>query len=422
LWGFRIIYKNFLGSYIRIMSNEIHPQGKKILDQISTSLSPFGRFVSKAEIAENLPLVEGREEFFSQICNTLEIQNPFKIIPIIGDTGVGKTFCLWVLINSVRIRSPSLFINVPANSKVFYYNLYTKVIEKLGSYALRELSTKITNEWGASELKYGLFRTMNIQALEDNALNSKYYLSSSHKSQAEQIIRILLLHAMDPEKMQLAERWLLGDHLERDDLMYLYVNDDLSGPYMAEELFKLLLEYHDDGIILMFDDLDKNWQLYSTTPEINNEEDWTEQIDEEQVQNQAIENQKSLFDEITKLLQNIPKIKIVMSLHKESRGIFIEKFPEQIRPLIAPEKEIPPFLMEDTKLFYRQTMDYYIMRYQLDLVPNDPYFPLSERLIEKAFDRSHGNPREIIRFIQRLFESVIFEGSSLEEIEKEHLT
>lgn len=401
------------------MPPQIPPQGKKILDQISATFSPFGRFVSKSEIAENLSLVKGREEFFSQILQNLEIQNPFKIVPIVGDTGVGKTFFLWVLINSIKIRSPSLFLNVPANPKVFYYNLYTKVIEKLGSSTLRELSTRITNEWGANELKYGLFRTTNIQTIEEKAVQSDYYLTSNHKPQAEQIIRILLIHAMDPEKMQLAERWLLGDHLERDDLIFLSVNEDLSSPYMAEELFKLLLKYHDDGIILMFDDLDRNWTMYNPVAELVDEEDWTEQKKEVEVK--PLENQPSIFDEIAILLQNIPNLKIVITIHKENRSTFIQKFPNSIQGLIAPEKEIPLFNLEDAKALYLDTIHSYIRHFQLDEVPNDPFFPLSESLIEKAYAQSKGNPRNIIRFIQRLFESIVFEDVSLEQLEKEIL-
>ena len=52
---------------------------------------------------------------------------------------------------------------------------------------------------------------------------------------------------------------MLGEHLDIEDLIYLGIENDLSMPFMAEEMLKVIATYLKNGVILMFDDIDKSY-------------------------------------------------------------------------------------------------------------------------------------------------------------------
>ena len=53
--------------------------------------------------------------------------------------------------------------------------IFTLKFLKIGALELREITAEITNEWGANERKYGLFRVGLSQKVLDQSLKSKFY-------------------------------------------------------------------------------------------------------------------------------------------------------------------------------------------------------------------------------------------------------
>ena len=109
------------------------PQGKKFLRTLQNSLSPFENFVAKLDIDEPLNLVDNRQYIVKRLIEQLDFKNSARIIPIAGDTGQGKTFLCWEIKKNLQIHGSPIFFEVPANSKLFYYDLYTKIIEEIGA-------------------------------------------------------------------------------------------------------------------------------------------------------------------------------------------------------------------------------------------------------------------------------------------------
>ena len=71
---------------------------QKLINTLKFIGSPFKKFVSTGEIAENIGLVPSRQEFLADIVKIIKNNENF-ILPILGTVGVGKTHLFWALKN-----------------------------------------------------------------------------------------------------------------------------------------------------------------------------------------------------------------------------------------------------------------------------------------------------------------------------------
>ena len=63
----------------------------------------FQNFVAKLDIEEKLPLMQDREYILHKLIDLINRRDDFKIIPITGKTGMGKTFMCWEIKKNLRI-------------------------------------------------------------------------------------------------------------------------------------------------------------------------------------------------------------------------------------------------------------------------------------------------------------------------------
>ncbi|MHA1721053.1 MAG: hypothetical protein ACTSWX_02810 [Promethearchaeota archaeon] len=398
-------------------------EGQKFLERLENSLSPFEKFVAKPDIEENLTLVGNRRYLLNEFIKILNENKTKRIIPLLANTGTGKTFFLHQIKDSLEINAPSLFIDVPPNSDIFYYDVYTKIVEVVNSSGLpglRRITTKLADLWGASEMKYGLYRTGNVLKVLDQAKKTSSFKNSLHQPQLEEVMIVIITHAIDPERSPLAERWLLGDIMDYDELFFLGVENNLSAKYMAEELLHLFTDYLEDGINLMFDDIDKNWERYSKFDH-SYEGDFDE-FEEEYQTLTVVENEEEIpdfFEQIVRLLNRNKKIKIIFSMQTKSKDEILSKFPEESKFLINEPIKIVDFSTKDAKEYYLEALNLYRKKHNLSPVPDDPYFPLTEKLILLVYEYTLGNPREIIRNFQKIFDEMIFDETPIEQLEKQ---
>ncbi|WP_371804257.1 hypothetical protein [Candidatus Lokiarchaeum ossiferum] len=394
------------------------PQGKKFLRILQNSLSPFENFVAKLDIDEPLNLVDNRQYIIKQLIDLLNFEDPAKIIPIAGDTGQGKTYICWEIKKNLQIHGSPIFFQVPANSKLFYYDLYTKIIEEIGAEKLRDITTKISNRWGASEIKYGLFRTTNSEKVISRAKLTTRYKWSKYPKELEDCIRAIIIHAMDPEASHLAERWLLGEIMDSDELFFLGIENNLSAKVVAEELLKLIADYLDDGIYLIYDDLDKNWVNFSHIQDID--DDWANSLEEDSPDVSSSSTDISFFEQLVQVLNELNKVKIVFTMDYSSKDEILSHFPESIADFISPIIPLNNFSSRDTKQYYKEALKLYLKKNQMDYDLKNPLFPLNEIILKGVFRKIHGNPRLVIREFQQIFDEIIFDGVSISELEAKY--
>jgi len=392
-------------------------EGQKFLKYLENSLSPFEKFVAKSDIDENLPLAYNRKYILKKVIRTLNENKTQRIIPLLAETGTGKTYFLHQIKNSLDFDAPSIFIDVPPNSDIFFYDIYTKIIELVESSELQRITRKLADLWGL-KMKYGIFRSISTLRVLDQARKTSTFINSKHQPQLEQVMIVIITHAIDPERSALAERWLLGDIMDYDELFFLGVENNLSAKYMAEELLHLLTEYLEDGIIIMFDDIDKNWERYSKFDHNNDFYDEFEDNYETLTPVAVEENVPDFFEQIVKILKRNKKIKIIISMQTENKDEILSKFSEDSKFLIHESISIYNFSTKDTKDYYLEALELYRKNHDLPAIPKDKYFPLTERLILLVHEYTSGNPREIIRNFQQIFDEIIFDETPIEQLEK----
>ncbi|QEE16657.1 hypothetical protein DSAG12_02487 [Promethearchaeum syntrophicum] len=396
-------------------------EGRKFLECLENSLSPFEKFVAKPDIEENLTLVGNRRYLLKEFMKILNENKTKRIIPLLADTGTGKTFFLHQIKQSLEINAPSIFIDVPPNSDIFYYDIYTKVIEMVESSVLQKITRSLADLWGAHEMKYGIFRTGNTLKVLDQAKKTSTFKNCEHQPQLEEVMIVIISHAIDPERSPIAERWLLGDIMDIDELFFLGVENNLSAKFMAEELLHLLSDHLEDGINIMFDDIDKNWQRYSKFD--NSDDDFYDEFDDTYQTLTVVdeeENVPNFFEQIVKLLERNKKIKIIISMQTENKDELLSNFPEESQYLINEPIKIANYSTKDAKEYYFEALNLYRKSHGLSPIPNDEFFPLTEKLILLVYEYTLGNPREIIRNFQQIFDEIIFDDTPIEQLEKKY--
>ncbi len=390
---------------------------KALLSRLSTSLGPFENFVSKMDLEEKLPLVPDRQFIIDQIVSLLKDATNNVIIPIIGEVGQGKTHLCWQIKKTLKIRAFPVFLEIPADAKLFYYNLYTELVENIGAESLRDLSNRISDLWGAQEKKFGIFRTSNVEEVLSHAKEMVKFTESRHQSELEDCMRIIITHAIDPDKSMVAERWLLGEVMDPDELYFLGVSSNLNSRFVANELLKLLLHYLPEGILLIIDDLDESWERYNSPDLI--EDDWTQVfVSQESSGSASLEGIPEFFQDLGQLFLDFPNIHLLFTIkpnHEEEIFGYLSAVLKE--NYMIPAVPIPPFSLTDLEVYYHQAIRNYCKAQHLQSQQISPIFPWSTEILEKIFYKSGGNPRKIIRKFQDAFDFLLYDREPLEEIE-----
>ena len=391
---------------------------KALLHRLQTSLGPFENFVAKMDLEETLPLVPDRQYILNQIVPLLKNPTNNVIIPVIGDVGQGKTHLCWQIKKSLNIRAFPVFLEIPTDAKLFYYNLYTELVENLGAESLRDLSNRISDLWGAQEKKYGIFRTSNVEKVLTSAKKLIQFTDSVHQAELEDCMRIIVTHAIDPDKSTIAERWLLGEILDPDELYFLGVSSNLNSRFVANELLKLLLQYLPEGILLIIDDLDESYGRYNSPDLI--EDDWTQisvSQDSSVSASASPDGIPEFFHDLGQLYLDFPNIHLLFTIkpnHEEEISGYLAAVLKD--NYMIPAITIPPYSFPDLEIYYQQAIHKYCKAQHLQSEQISPVFPWSTAILEKIYLISGGNPRKIIRKFQDALDYLLYDRESLEEI------
>ena len=403
------------------------PSEKRLIRILAHAESPWDIFVSKPDFKESIPEVPSRTKYLEEITELFTDTQNSLIIPLTSDIGVGKTHFLWAINEAVLVDYITLFFKMPSANSSFYYSLYTQVIKSMDKDTFQNIFSLLTDSWGANQKIYGLFRIGSGEKIAEIIESTKKLYKDTTKNPDElgDCISIIVKYSMDRNKYKICERWILGDNINFDDLLYIGVKRDLSAPNMAKEMLKLILQGLKSSIVIMIDDFLKAATRYDE--EIiesyfdDNFDEFEDEFDSESSENhhnnyiileetapiqskKEEEPQLPIYERLKEMISDFTGIKLILTMHLEELDPFFKKIPEELKQRVNAPFVLQPFTQADFKWFYIESMNRFCRNHGLRNISENPYFPLNETLLNTIYEKCNGNPRMMIKQLKSVTE------------------
>ncbi|MFX1414476.1 MAG: hypothetical protein ACFFA2_11670, partial [Promethearchaeota archaeon] len=270
----------------------------------------------------------------------------------------------------------------PASIRVLLH-VYTCIIEELGAGILDIVSEKLVREkWGGK--KGGIFQKPKVDEVIQKGIREFPGVFAD-------CVKALVLYQLDKSKKALAERWLLGEDLEDEELSELGINSVVEDDDVCLAMIKIITENLDTVLILYFDELESPYRMLG-----------------EAAEQKFLEILKRLYNEVKGLV-------IIVAVLKEIWPRILEIADQPLRSRMEPEQDLKPFSLNDLKIYYSRTMEVFWDDNNLN-PPLYPLFPLNEKIIEMIYEKTQGNPRNSIKLCRRFIDKLVMEEMSVEEL------
>ena len=396
----------------------------KLLTFLKIGLNPFKKFVATGEIKENIDLAESRFDLIESIKKLIENEKNI-ILPIIGGVGTGKTHLFWTLENKLHYHN-TVYISLENVYRKFYYNIYSEYIEEIGPEVLRSITNELCNNWGKFERKkFGFFHAADIDKVRKIAFERLSSQNFEDKIALKDVINAITTHQLDPWKKVEAERWLLGELMDSKELSHINLQYDLRKSSYAYTVLKIIIENSKLKSVLFIDDFEKIISLMKLDQESEEifEPNWlygdstssAEKLAAEKILDKIINLQTIEGLNIIITLKSVEALEEIKTLVKERDINLLSTFKEPLFLSNFKEGDIYEFYKKNIEEFLI-TIDY------LDFLKENPntYFPLNEKILKNIFHKTNGNPREIIKYLIKIFNEIIYSDEDLENILKDY--
>jgi len=370
---------------------------------------PFSNFVSRGNIPDRIDIARPRSyidrEVYRLVRQTYRDRSS-RLIPILGSAGTGKTHAYHSFKDKERenkkkmesaVESQEIEVGQlePVNWTIVYVpsppasirvllHVYTCIIEECGPELLDIVSEKLIEKWGGK--KAGLFQKPKIDEVIQKGIREFPGVFAD-------CVKTLVTYQLDKNKKALAERWLLGDDLQDEDLSVLGINSVLEEDDTCLSMIKIITENLDRVLILYFDEIESPYRMLGEVAE-----------------RKFLEILKRLYNEVKGLV-------ITIAVLKEIWPRIIEIADAPLRSRMEPEQDLKPFSLNDLKIFFSKSMEVFWEENNLN-PPLYPLFPLNEKLLEMIYDKTQGNPRNSIKLCRRFIDKVVMDEMTVDELLK----
>jgi len=369
---------------------------------------PFSNFVSRGDIPDKIDIARPRSYFDREVYRLVRQTSrdrSSRLIPILGSAGTGKTHTYHSFKDKERENRKKLeqssedqeievtqvepadwtiiYVPSPPASIRVLLHVYTCIIEDVGPEILDIVSKRLVfDKWGGK--KAGIFQKPKIDEVIQKGIREFPGVFAD-------CVKALVTYQLDKNKKPLAERWLLGEDLDPEELSELGINSVVEEDDVCLAMIKIITENLDRVLILYFDELESPYRMHG-----------------EAAERKFLEILKRLYNEVKGLV-------IIIAVLKEIWPRILEIADQPLRSRMEPEQELKPFSLNDLKIFYSRTMETFWDDNNLN-PPLYPLFPLNENLIEMIFEKTKGNPRGSIKLCRRFIDKVVLEEMSVEEL------
>ncbi|MBD3254377.1 MAG: hypothetical protein GF383_04750 [Candidatus Lokiarchaeota archaeon] len=235
---------------------------------------------------------------------------------------------------------------------------------------------------------------------------------------------MITAHQLDPYKKIEAERWLLGELMDIKELSRLNLLYDLKHKEYAKTMLKLIIQYSKLKTVLFIDDFDQIITLMKPSK-------GTEEIFDPSYlygsETQTPESRKAekTLDKIIKL-SRVKRLGIIITLNtldslEKIKKIMREK-DQHIYEIFKDPLFLTRFEKEDIYDLYRQNFKQFLnsINYSKFLeVEDNEFFPLNKEHLDIIYNQSKGNPREIIKYLIRVFHEIIYSRENIKKTLKD---
>jgi len=408
---------------------------QKLINILKFVGSPFKKFVSTGEIKEDIGLVPSRQEFLQNIVNIIESNENF-ILPIFGGVGQGKTHLFWALKN-ILYDYNTVYISLETVYKKFYYRTYSEFIEsmavKFGDKMdsedrvapLRNMTKQLCNEWGANQRKFGFFQIADIEKTKEVAFK-KWAHKYEDKDALMDIITAITAHQLEPYKKFEAERWLIGELMGVRDLSRLNLKHDLRKRNHAFTMLRVFIENSNKKSLLFLDDVERVIPIQKSFYESTEEAEEIEEVfDPRWFGNKQVPEKNPAEKTLDKILElhKIRGLRMIITLKSIE---YFEELKKKIREknrklLIMLRKPLvmSDFKEEDLFEFYKNNLEFFFAKanyHEYSKFFSKSLFPLNESVLKYIYREADGNPREVIKYLIKIFNDIVISNEKLEEI------
>ncbi|MFX1553934.1 MAG: hypothetical protein ACFFBV_08410 [Promethearchaeota archaeon] len=371
---------------------------------------PFSNFVSRGDIPDKVDISRPRAYIDREVYRLVQQTHrdrSSRLIPILGSAGTGKTHAYHSFkdkerenrrklegtdesleIDASKIATSAdwtiVYVPSPPASIRVLLHVYTCIIEELGAELLDIVSEKLIKKWGG--IKKGLFQKPKIDEVIQKGIREFPGVFAD-------CVKALVTYQLEKNKKALAERWLLGEDLEDEELAELGINSVLEEDDVCLAMIKIITENLDKVLILYFDELESPYRMLG-----------------EAAERKFLEILKRLYNEVKGLV-------ISIAVLKEIWPRIIEIADAPLRSRMEPEQDLKPFSLNDLKIFFSKSMETFWDDNNLN-PPLYPLFPLNEKLIEMIYEKTKGNPRNSIKLCRRFIDKVVMDEMSVDELLK----
>ncbi len=392
------------------MYSELSDDDKQMYLEVlrEAPLMPFSNFVSRGDIPDKVDIQRPRSyidrEVYRLVRQTYRDRSS-RLIPILGTAGSGKTHAyhsfkdkerenrrrMQEMENNEEVEVSELepvdwtivYVPSPPASIRVLLHVYTCIIEEVGPEILDIVSEKLVKEkWGGK--KSGIFQKPNIDEVIQKGIREFPGVFAD-------CVKALVTYQLDKNKKALAERWLLGEDLEAEELAELGISSVIEDDDICLAMIKIITDNLDRVLILYFDELESPYRMLG-----------------EAAERKFLEILKRLYNEVKGLV-------IVIAVLKEIWPRILEIADPPLRSRMEPEQELKPFSLNDLKIFFSKTMEVFWEENNLN-PPLYPLFPLNEKLIEVIYEKTKGNPRNSIKLCRRFIEKIVMDEMTVDEL------
>ncbi|MFX0060491.1 MAG: hypothetical protein ACFE8J_19520, partial [Candidatus Heimdallarchaeota archaeon] len=394
------------------MYSDLNEEDKQMYIEVlqEAPIMPFSNFVSRGDIPDKVDISRPRSYIDREVYRLVQQTSrdrSSRLIPILGSAGTGKTHAYHSFKDKERENRRKLesaeeleeidaskfatstdwtivYVPSPPASIRVLLHVYTCIIEELGAELIDIVSEKLVKKWGGA--KKGIFQKPKIDEVIQLGIREFPGVFAD-------CVKALVTYQLDKNKKPLAERWLLGEDLEDEELNEIGINSVLEEDDVCLAMIKIITENLDRVLILYFDELESPYRMLGEAAEMK-----------------FLEILKRLYNEVKGLV-------ITIAVLKEIWPRIIEIADAPLRSRMEPEQELKPFSLNDLKIFFSKSMETFWEDNNLN-PPLYPLFPLNEKLIEMIYEKTKGNPRNSIKLCRRFIDKIVMEEMSVDELLK----